>query len=118
MKYPILYRQGDVLIERIEEIPSTAAKQRRAKRVTLAHGEVTGHHHVLETADPADWWKEGEIAATLDKPANLAGEIFVSLPKGGTVTHDEHSPIALPEGKYRIMRQREYHPAEIRNVQD
>lgn len=112
------YRQGDVLIERIESIPTGATKQKRAKAIILAHGEVTGHHHQLQTRDPADWWKQGEIAPTLEKPATLAGEIFVTLPEGGIVTHDEHSKIELPAGNYRVTRQREYHPAEIRNVRD
>jgi hypothetical protein len=112
------YRQGDVLIERIATIPTTATKQKRSKRVILAHGEVTGHHHALETSDPADWWKEGEIAPTLEKPSTLAGELFVTLPHGGVVTHQEHGKIELPAGNYRISRQREYSPEAIRNVQD
>jgi hypothetical protein len=86
--------------------------------VILAHGEVTGNHHILEVSAPADWWKIGEIAPTLDKPSVLAGEIFTDLPNGGTVVHDEHSKIVLPPGKFRITRQREYSPEAIRNVAD
>ena len=121
------YRQGDVLIETIDTIPATATRQKPAKQVILAHGEVTGHHHQLEVRrpekngkwhDPADWWKEGEIAPSLEKPATLAGEIFVTLPEGGVVTHDEHSQIELPPGNYRVTRQREYSPSAIRNVAD
>lgn len=112
------YRQGDVLIERIATIPTTAKKQAATKKIILAHGEVTGHHHALTVSDPADWWKEGEIAPSLEKPSTLAGEIFVALPAGGAVTHDEHSKIELPAGNYRVTRQREYSPEEIRNVQD
>ena len=112
------YRQGDVLIERIAEIPTTAKKQGKSKSIILAHGEVTGHHHALETLDPADWWKEGEIPATNEKPTKLAGELFVTLSAGGAVTHQEHSEIKLPPGKYRITRQREYSPKAIRNVAD
>ena len=99
------YRQGDVLIERIAEIPTTAEKQDKSSRIILAHGEVTGHHHALETTDPADWWKKGEIAPTNEKPATLAGELFVSIPVGGVVTHPEHSEITLPAGHYRIYIQ-------------
>lgn len=113
------YRQGDVLIEQIAEIPSTARKQRRAKKVILAHGEITGHHHQLQVADPADWWKgEQEIAPTLEKPKTLAGELFLGLPQGGVVTHPEHGQIILPPGNFRVIRQREYSPEEIRNVAD
>lgn len=117
-KTPTHYRQGDVLIETIAKIPTTAKKQKRSREVILAHGEVTGHHHKLEARDPANWWKEGEIAPTLEKPSTLAGEIFLALPAGGAVTHDEHSTITLPPGKYRVIRQREYSPEEIRNVAD
>lgn len=112
------YRQGDVLIERVENIPAKAVAQKKSKRIILAHGEVTGHHHTLETRDPADWWKQGEIPATNEKPSTLSGELFVTLPKGGVVTHQEHAKIELPKGTYRITRQREYSPEAIRNVAD
>lgn len=108
-----------MLIERIENIPATAKRQKKSQKVILAHGEVTGHHHALEVADPADWWKgEQEIAPTLEKPSTLAGELFLALPIGGVVTHPEHSKIELPSGNYRVTRQREYSPEEIRNVAD
>ena len=112
------YRQGDVLIERIATIPTAAEKQSKSSRIILAHGEVTGHHHALETADPADWWKAGEISTANEKPATLDGELFVSLPSGGVVTHQEHSEIKLPPGNYRITRQREYSPEANRDVED
>jgi hypothetical protein len=112
------YRQGDVLIERIHKIPTAAMPQHKSARIILAHGEVTGHHHALETTDHADWWKAGEISISNHKPTTLAGDLFVSLPSGGVVTHPEHSAIRLPVGNYRITRQREYSPEAIRNVED
>ena len=120
MKSPLNphYRQGDVLIERIAEIPTTAEKQNKSARIILAHGEVTGHHHAMEITDPADWWKQGEISTANEKPATLGGELYVSLPAGGVVTHPEHSEIKLPPGHYHITRQREYSPEAIRNVED
>jgi hypothetical protein len=48
----------------------------------------------------------------------LGGEIFVMLPKGGQVVHQEHATIELPAGNYRAIRQREYSPEAIRNVAD
>lgn len=113
----IQYRQGDVLIEPI----SGAVKgqpQQAACEIILAHGEVTGHHHKLVTKDPADWWKEGDISSGNDKPGSLAGSITVALPDGGCVTHQEHATIELPPGQYRVSRQREYSPSEVRNVAD
>ena len=32
--------------------------------------------------------------------------------------HDEHDPIAIPDGDHEIVRQREYSPEAIRNVAD
>lgn len=118
MKTKVHYRQGDVLIERIDIIPPKAEKQKQSTSIILAHGEVTGHHHRLETEDPADWWKQGEISTSNEKPSILAGEVFLDLSKGGSVTHQEHARIDLAPGKYRVTRQREYSPEEIHNVAD
>ena len=112
------FRQGDVLIERIVHIPTTAEKQRESTHIILARGEATGHNHALETVDPVAWWKPGVISTANQRPATLLGELFVSLPSGGVVTHQEHSAIKLPAGVYRITRQREYSPEAIRKVAD
>ncbi|MDE2101282.1 MAG: hypothetical protein KGL39_28810 [Patescibacteria group bacterium] len=99
-----MYRQGDVLIEAVATIPADAVKQKPGQRIILALGEATGHHHSLE-ADAADWWKAGE-------------EQFLELSAPAEVTHQEHGAIALPAGRYRVTRQREYSPEAIRNVAD
>lgn len=104
-----IYRQGDVLIERVESVPATATKQKPSARITLALGEATGHHHDLCVTDPADWWKQGE---------GLNEEKFVVVEKPAEITHQEHSTINVPSGTYRITRQREYSPEAIRNVAD
>ncbi len=101
---PQIFRQGDVLIERIENIPSSAKKQRRKGRIILAHGEATGHHHSVDF-DSADWWK-------------TESEQFVDVKKPTRVVHQEHTAIDLTPGKYRVRRQREYSPEVIRNVTD
>jgi len=115
---PVHYRQGDVLIEQIAKVPTTAVKQKKSASIVLAHGTATGHHHTLEAAKPAQWFKQGEIPATTKKASTLAGEVYVSLPSGGKVTHDEHATIKLPKGIYRVTRQLEYSPTAIRNVND
>ena len=44
----------------------------------------------------------------------LAGgpEVAVEL------VHDEHDTLTIAPGAYKVIRQREYHPEEIRNVAD
>jgi hypothetical protein len=100
-----LYRQGDVLIEQIAEIPRSA--KRSKGKIVLAHGEATGHAHTIEDRDSADWWvlPDGE-------------QQYLEVAKGAEVVHQEHSTIALPAGRYRVTRQREYSPEAIRVMAD
>jgi len=99
----MLYRHGDVLIEKVRSLPKDASKQ---QHVTLAEGEITGHSHRI---------KEKE-AATLFRSSR---GLFLRVDKtGGTVIHEEHAPIELPPGNYRVWRQREYTPERIVVVRD
>ncbi len=88
-----IFRQGDVLITRIEEIPATAVKPvikgQKPERIILALGEATGHHHSLE-ADAADWWKDG-------------GDTILDVKKAVEVTHQEHAPIPLKPGRCNVL---------------
>lgn len=105
----ILYRQGDVLIEAISSLPKDSIKLPREKgRVILAHGEATGHAHTI-----------ADKHCDLFSSDTEAGVTFLDVQEAvAALTHDEHSTIELPPGKYRVRRQREYSPEEIRNVQD
>jgi hypothetical protein len=84
------------------------AVKRDAGRVILAYGEVTGHAHAIKA----------EGAALFRDPKLMA--VFMTVSGGDAVAleHDEHSTIMIPPGAYRIIRQREYSPEEIRNVAD
>ena len=101
------YRQGDVFIERVDALPTTTTpKPRDRGRVVLAYGEVTGHAHAIDSA-LAELFEErdgGTLYLRVDGPVDL--------------THEEHAPIALAPGVYRITHQREYSPSEIRRVRD
>jgi hypothetical protein len=72
----------------------------------LAHGEVTGHSHRIEQPEAAHLWSVGET-------------IFLQVLEHSTrVIHEEHAPIELPAGLYRVWRQREYTPTAIVRVSD
>ena len=100
-----MYRQGDVLLERVNKIPTGLRLQKASGRIILAHGEVTGHHHSID-ADAADWWKGDD------------DEQYVEVKMPAEVVHQEHRAIAILPGKYKVRRQREYAPGAIRNVAD
>jgi len=102
-----LFRQGDVLLERIEAIPETAALLESNGAIVLAYGEATGHHHAIRNAkarlyrDPTTQASYVEIAESL-----------------ALLEHEEHNPISLDTGIYSVILQREYHPQENRRVLD
>ena len=100
----ITYRQGDVLIVPIKNIPSG---KKVTRKVTLALGEVTGHHHTIECG----------AVGYADDEANLA-EYFEVNSDTAELTHQEHDTIVIPKGKYRSVIQSEYTPEAIRNVAD
>lgn len=105
------YRQGDVLLVRVGDLPADARPlPREGGKVVLAHGEATGHHHAVLERD-AELFAPGEASA--------AAERYLRVGQGGaTVTHQEHAPIALPEGVYEVRRQVEYTPQAIVRVVD
>lgn len=107
-----MFRQGDILITRVTDPNSVSldgAKtvDRDNGRVVLAYGEVTGHAHALHDDN-----------ATLVEVAN--GDRYLRIVGDSEVElrHEEHSKISLTPGLYKVTRQREYSPEEIRTVAD
>lgn len=107
MKTTLKVRQGDVFVERVEEMGTGTPVKAEHGRIILAHGEATGHHHSLPAVDVADPILDVEN-----------GAIFLRLIRDSVLSHQEHAPINLEAGIYRVTRQREYSPEAIRNVAD
>jgi len=98
-----MWRHGDVLIAAIDEIPNMA---RMRPDVVLMRGETTGHSHRIETPETAELWE-------------LDGQLYLKVvAKSACLIHEEHKPIALPQGLYRVWSQREYTPQSIRGIVD
>lgn len=117
-----MYRQGDVLIVPVNEIPS-GFKSRKDKKVILAYGEVSGHHHRFECGRVVSFFKEGDdlaIAGGTALRGNRTDVEYISVPKSGAdLVHEEHDAIHVPAGDYHIIRQREYDMMEgVRRVAD
>ena len=106
-----LYRQGDVVLIPVAEIPrNTKPVNRENGRVILAHGEITGHHHSIVEHDV-------ELVTT-EQAGELRAWLSVTTPEPVALVHQEHDTLLIPPGKYEVRRQREYAPEEIRRVQD
>ena len=113
--YSYFYRQGDILLERIYEIPKQIInyqQQQTQDNYIIAHGESGNQHrmskHVLIFENPEN--KEERYVQVLSQNTDLV--------------HQEHKSIHILQGIYIIRREREYNAFEstiesgIRQVQD
>ncbi|WP_414530924.1 hypothetical protein [Nodularia chucula] len=99
----MLYRHGDVLIRQISTLPAGIQKRTGA---TLAHGEITGHSHRIQQSQAVQLWVNGS-------------ELFLEVKApSATLIHEEHRAIELPQGFYRVWKQREYRPDAYVEVED
>ena len=102
-----MWRQGDVLIERVDAIPPTAEP---LKRPILAAGAATGRRHQIKDRK----------AARLFRAVGPRGlDLFLDvLADSAEVVHPEHGTITLPRGRYRVWPQREFGDFGTRPVLD
>lgn len=92
-----LYRHGDVLFERIEAIPDVhfSEKTNDEKVGIVQRGESTGRAHVIEDMTGIELFSSWR-------------ERFLRAEKEFTLKHEEHKPLTLPPGNYRIKIAREF----------
>ena len=111
-----MYAQGDLLIERVDDVqPSgTMIAPDATGALVLAEGELTGHRHAI--FERVTMFRDDALAREI--PAGLyIGHVKVES-SPATVRHQEHAPIALGEGTYRVRRQRELEPRDAVLVAD
>lgn len=99
----MLYRHGDVLVQRVQTLPQQAHTRPGA---TLARGEVTGHSHRFRDPGAVQMYQHG------------ADSFIEVLTPSADLIHEEHHTITLPRGTYKFWMQREYSPEAIRRVID
>ena len=94
-------RQGDVIL-----IPQAeAVSGDKLPHLTLAEGEVTGHRHRISEGEAELFERNGTLYLKVLSPTAL-------------LTHEEHNPIAIPQGNWQVRIQREYEPQGWRYVAD
>ncbi|HEX8188848.1 MAG TPA: hypothetical protein VF586_10885 [Pyrinomonadaceae bacterium] len=87
----VWYQQGDVTIKPVASIPEGATPT--GTRV-LREGEATGHAH-RATGEGVQLFIQG-------------GALYMRVPSGTEVVHEEHRTITVPPGLYEIGAVREY----------
>lgn len=92
---------GDVIITS-DILPPGFEDMETVKDACLAYGEATGHCHQI--------FGDSGTFELREDPKTKMRHLRVLEPV--TLKHQEHSPIVLPPGGYRIGIQKEYDPFE------
>jgi hypothetical protein len=111
-----IFAQGDLLLERVDDVaPSGTVEQNmEGAALVLLEGEATGHAHAIR--ERVTLFRDDSLAR--DIPAGLyVGHVQIGSAYA-RVTHEEHGPITLPRGTYRVRRQRELGPRDARVLVD
>lgn len=87
----MLYRQGDVLLKKIDVLPDNL----KPKDKILAYGEVTGHNHKFTSE---------QVLVFED----VKHQQFVDVKEEAILEHEEHKHITIPKGLYEVVIQREF----------
>lgn len=117
-------RQGDVLVQRVDNLPNGLKEAPRDAHghIVLAFGERSGHRHAIREAEATSFRFE-----TAERDAALSAEVDYILVggSGAVLNHEyvtgqmaEHEPLSLPPGVYKIVGQRTYTPAKIERAID
>lgn len=86
-----MYRQGDLLIVP-GAVPNWFKPENLLRDGIVERGETTGHAHRLVGGEV---WGNGSGT-------------FLRTDGTAELVHEEHDTIVLPEGEYRVIRQREF----------
>ncbi len=104
----MLLQQGDVLLERIKELPEGVKKK---KGFVLAEGEVTGHAHKIDLT---------KIKSDLVSLYEKDGILYVKANADVPLIHEEHGTVEIKKGIYKVRKVQEYDHflEESREVRD
>jgi hypothetical protein len=111
-----IFAQGDLLIERVSDVVPSGTLNKTAEDapLVLLEGEATGHCHAIR--ERVTLFRDDDLAR--DIPAGLyVGHLLIGAAYA-RVTHEEHAPLTLKRGTYRVRRQRELGPRDARVLAD
>jgi hypothetical protein len=97
------FRQGDVLLVPAMDVDVRTCAA--AGHLVLAEGEATGHRHQITQGQAELIERDGVVYLRV-------------ISETAQLTHEEHGPIAVPQGIWQVQIQREYSPGSWRYVAD
>jgi len=88
--------QGDVFFTKINDIPKKAKSRKKTERgYVIAEGEATGHAHVID--EDIEFYES-------------KGVLYLRTDRDVQVRHEEHKPVTLGKGIWKVGIVREYDP--------
>jgi gentisate 1,2-dioxygenase len=108
--------QGDLMLRRIEKLPTNAKPLASENGVfVVAHSE-TGHNHVIDHKPNVQWYGTDDPMVSYLQVIEATDETETLLRhlRG----HDTHKTIVIPVGVFEVRRQREHTPEGWRRVED
>ena len=123
----VMYRHGDLLIQKINAMPPSAFPIPKQKThnfptgSTLAEGEISGHKHQLigngqvyvgmyyinRPRDPPN--------AFLTHSINDINELWFKADDDLEIVHEEHKTLEIPKGIYKVTKEQEFNPFKEMN---
>ena len=123
----VMYRQGDLLITKINAIPTLTfpiPKQKNRNFPTgniIAEGEISGHTHQLIG--------DGQVfvgmhyvnrprhhtTAFLTHSINDVKELYFIANSDLEIIHEEHKTLKIPQGVYKVTKERQFDPFKNKN---
>lgn len=97
-----MIRQGDILLVRDDGAKHGDELPRENGGVVLAYGEATGHLHQFHEPHVTMYAPK---AKSTDRVLKVVGNVAY-------LKHEEHAPIRIEPGTYRVVRQREWTDAD------
>lgn len=104
-------QQGDILLCPISKIPTGCKAIKDKRGVVLAEGEISGHYHAIEKTNGVQ---------LMEAPDRIRYLVVGGARKSASLTHQEHKPVSIPPGTYRlgIVREKDWFSEMVRPVID
>lgn len=108
---PRVFRQGDVLLLPTGAVPAPERIVQDGGTLVLAHGEATGHSHVVESDRAQLAMRLVTRLVSREEAHRLY--LLVHGDEPVELRHQEHDTLLIPPGAYKVIRQREYEPGPV-----
>lgn len=112
-----LIAQGDILLEQTRDvcISGQIIPSKDDGAIIIAEGELEGHSHAFYGGN-VTFFRDPALAADMLDELYL-GHVKIENDQA-VLEHEEHEPISLSRGTYRVSRQREFDRDMARLVRD